>query len=382
MPETRLNATAALRMSDAEFDQHRAAELARRSEFATHYPSIATAIDRTILSQLPEDVNAREVIIPTQGRNDEEDEKLAEVRKVHRRMAETRTIPATIGTFLPWEVQATGVHLMYSDMTIPACPIGQAYEMKVIRIYKVDIEDKGGRFGADAMTPIAMANDIIKQLQPQKRGGLFHYMGDHLPGENPKTRDSELKAMEKAKRQFVLYAKAKYREAETFSRQASGRQLNNIVDEHRLCFQWLKHWRFIAASVEPTWLTASREEGDIPEGCPACGAESGGGFQCSNCPYVFDPVAAYIADEIDDEHQSLRRLTREQLDELGLEYVMTKDEYRTARRKLALSDDVETDAAPARPAARARNRSHKKTKTKAKAARPTPEDEEAETVKE
>lgn len=327
----RLNATTALRMSDADFQKHREAEVQRRSQFATVYPEIATAIDKTISSNLPSDVDAREVIIPVQGRNEEEDEKLAEVRKVHRRMAEAGVIPATIINLLPWEVQGQGRYLMYSDMTVPRCPIGQAYEMKVISSYKIDIEDKGGRFGADVVTPIALVNDIVKQLQAQKRGGLFHYMGDHKPGENPKTRDVELKAMDKAKKQMVLYMKQKYREAEGFYQQPSRRGLSNITEEHRLSCMWLLHYRFI--SVQPAWLTASREEGDVPDACPSCGDEAGGGFACGKCGYIFDPMAAYEAEEIGDDHQSLRRLSREQLDSLGLDYVLTKDEFRAARRK-------------------------------------------------
>lgn len=329
----KLNATAGLHMSEAEFEKHRAAEVAHRAQFAKDFPTHAAAFDKAILANLPDDINAREVIIPVEGRNDEEDEKLAEVRKVHRRMAESGTIPATIVSLLPWEVQGTGVHLMYSDMTIPRCPIGDAYVLKVIDVYKVDIEDKGGRFGADVVTPIAMANDIIRQLQPQKRGGMFHYMGNHRPGENPKTRDLELKAMDKAKKEMVRYFRQLYREAEGFYQQSSRRGLVNIVEGHRLACQWLLHYRYI--SQVPAWLTATREEGDVPDACTSCGAEAGGGFSCTGCGYIFDPLVAYQAGEIEDDHHSLRRLSREQLDQIGLEYVMTKDEYRAARRKEA-----------------------------------------------
>lgn len=334
MATTRLNATAALKMSDAEFEKHRAAELAHRSQFAENYPIIASSIDKQIMSNLPDEVNAREVIIPTQGRNDEEDEKLAEVRKVHRRMAEAGVIPASVVNLAPWQVQGTGRYLMYSDMTVAACPIGMAFERLVIKTYKVDIEDKGGRFGADAMTPISLARDIVWQMQPQKRGGLFCYLGDHCPGENPKTREDELEALDKAKKEMIRHMRAKYREAEGFFQQTSRKGLQNIVEEHRLSCQWLLHFRYLTQI--PQWLTATREEADVPDACTSCGEEAGGGFSCGKCGYIFDPKAAYLADEIEDDHQSLRRLSREELDELGLEYVMTREEYRAARRKEAL----------------------------------------------
>jgi hypothetical protein len=336
MPETTERRTTTygnipLDMSPAELERRRAQEIARRDQFAGLYPQIAASIDRAVIANLPSDVNAREVIIPTVGRNEEEDEKLAEVRKVHRRMAESTIIPATVINLAPWPVQGQGAHLMYPNRRIPACPIGQAFERFVFVSYDIDLEDKGGRFGADAITPIALANDLVGQLRPQKRGGLFHYMGDHLPGENPKTKEEELKVWDKAKAEMVRYMKQKYREAEGFYQQPARKGLSNIVEEHRLSCQWLLHYRFLTGI--PAWLTATREEGDVPDACPGCGQEPGAGFACGNCGYIMNPLSAYQLGEIDDDHHSLRRLTREQLDELGLDYVMTKDEYREERRK-------------------------------------------------
>src|SRR5271170_663851 len=153
-----------LDMNPDQLAKHRSDELSRREEFAKLYPDIARGIERDVASNLPNEIDAREILIPAQGRNEEEDEKLAEVRKVHRRMAEAGVIPATIVNLLPWEVQGQGAYLMYADMTVPRCPIGQDFIVKTIKTYKIDIEDKGGRFGADVITPIAMANDIIRQL--------------------------------------------------------------------------------------------------------------------------------------------------------------------------------------------------------------------------
>lgn len=335
MPKT-LNATAAATMSPEQFDRHRAQEVARRSEFASQFPTLNADIERAIIANRPGGVATEEIIIPIgSGRNDEEDEKLQEVQKVHRRMSEVGTLAATVVNMLPWPVQASGIHLMYDDMRIPACPIDQPYILKVISIYKVDLEDKGGRFGADVVTPIAMANDIVRQMQPMKRGGMFQYVGDHRPGENPNPvkREWELKQMDLMKRMMVKHFRIKYREAEAYYQQNNRRGLMNIVDEHRLSTQWLLYHRLL--TTQPTWLTATREEADVPDSCSSCGQETGAGFGCSNCGYILNPMAAFLAEEIEDDHQSLRRLTREQLDELGLNYVQTSAEYRAMRRQQA-----------------------------------------------
>lgn len=313
------------------FAQHRDQEIARRAEFAKLYPNEAAAVDKTIVNQLPSGFTQQEVIMNVQGRNEEEDEKLAEVRKVHRRMAEVGTIPATIIWMHPWPGQADGRYLMYDDMSIPVCPIGQSYVQKIIRHYKIDIEDKGGRFGADVITPIALANDIHQQFERLKRGGLFRYMGDHLPGENPKTREKEMGDWDKAKKAQIRYYRQLFREAEQFFQQPSRHGLRNITENHRLAASWLTHFKYVP--ILPAWVTATREEADIPEMCPKCGSDiSAAGYACSKCGNIIDPVRAYQDGEIEEDHHAMRRLSREQLDELGLQHIDTLEEYRAARR--------------------------------------------------
>lgn len=344
----RLGASVAERMTGEQFRQHREQEIARRTEFASLYPQIAAQIERQIASNIPDGYNQNEVIIPTVGRNDEEDEKLAEVRKVHRRMAEIHVLKATVINLCPWPIQGQGPYLMYDDTRIPACPIGTAYVRKVFETYKVDIEDKGGRFGADAITPINLASDLVKQLEPMKRGGLFCFIGDHLPGESKdeKQADRELKMLDKAKKEFLRYAKSMFREAEGFFQQPNRRGLSNIVEHHRLCCQWLLHYRYI--TDVPAWLTATREDLDVPDQCVECGEELGPGYSCGKCGHIVDPIGAYNHGAIDDDHYSLRNLTREQLDEIGLDYVPTKEEYRAQRRREALGeDDGEEESLPA-----------------------------------
>lgn len=335
-----------LLQDEEAFARHRDQEMARRAEFAKLYPNEAAAADANIANNAkavgvsPEDV-LRNIV----GRNEEEDEKLAEVRKVHRRMSEVGTIPATIVWLHPWLGQGDGRYLMYGDMTIPACPIGQVYAVKIIRHYKVDIEDKGGRFGADVITPIALANDLHQQFDKLKRGGMFRYMGDHNPGEQTKTRDAEMKMWDRAKKEQVRYYRQEFRVAESYAQQGLRNGIKNITDNHRDIAKWLLHYKYITNL--PPWVTATRDEGDIPDTCPRCGADvSEVGFACRSCPYIIDPYRAFQANEIEEEHHSLRRLSREQLNELGLQHVQTLEEYRTRARNG--SSEAEEEKSPVR----------------------------------
>lgn len=344
-----------LKNDPVAFDAHRAAEIARRAEWAKNYPGEAATIENQIASSLPSGIKQEEVLLRVQGRNEEEDEKLNEVRKVHKQMAEIGTIPATVVNLLPWAVQANGRYLMYPDMTVPECPIGQPFERLVIRNYKIDIEDKAGRFGAAVITPIALANDIVGQLEPMDRGGLFQYMGDHLPGEHPDNRfDPEMKktvlckrsleelsALDKAKKAMVKNFRRMYREAEGFFQQPARKALQNITENHRRAAQWLFHYRLI--STLPPWVsaTAADDQGLIPDLCTRCGADiSEAGFACPECNFIMDAFGAYQAGEIEEEHHAMRRLSREQLDVLGLQHILTLAEYREAKR----NGEIEADA--------------------------------------
>lgn len=348
-----------LKNDPAAFDAHRAEEVLRRENFAKLYPAEAAAINSTIVHNLPPGVSQGDVLKGVHGRNEEEDEKLNEVRKVHRQMEEIGVIPATVLNLLPWAVQGNGRYHMYPDMTVPACPIGQPFERLIIRDYKIDIEDKAGRFGATVLTPITLANDLINQLDPMKRGGLFQYMGDHAPGQHPDNRIDpetkktilsprsirELADLEKAKKAMVKNFRIMHREAEGFFQQPARKALQNITENHRLAALWLFHYRLIP--VLPAWVTAQFNEGDLaPDACPKCGDDIGGGFGCTNCNYIVDPMGAYQAGEIEEEHHAMRRLTREALDSLGLTDVLTLAEYREAKRSGEIEEDEPSSDSP------------------------------------
>lgn len=356
-----------LKNDPVAFGRHREVEQARRDEFAKLYPKEAAAIEGSIVSNLPSGVVAQEVLLKVTGRNEEEDEKLNEVRKVHRQMAEIGVIPATVVNLLPWAVQGNGRYLMYPDMTVPECPIGRQFERLVISSYKIDIEDKAGRFGATVLTTISLANDIIAQLEPMKRGGLFNYLGNHLPGEHPDNRIDpetkktvlckqslrELADMAKAKRAMLKNFHNLLHEAEGFFQQPARKSLQNITENHRKAAIYLHHYRLIP--VLPAWVTAQFEEGaEAPDACPRCHADLAGGFGCPDCGYIVDPMGAYQAGEIEEEHHAIRRLSRETLDSLDLQHVMTLSEYRAAKRSGELDDDPEPD--PAAPKNKRRSR--------------------------
>jgi len=112
--------------------------------------------------------------------------------------------------------------------------------------------------------------------------------------------------------------------------------------------QYLFHHKKIKKLPDWVLVTEMDDEAKATT-CPSCGQEQGGGFKCSNCGYILDPVLAYEAEEIEEENPALRRLSREQLDSMDLEHVQTSEEYRASKRggRQPKSEEKEHDAKPA-----------------------------------
>jgi rubredoxin len=202
--------------------------------------------------------------------------------------------------------------------------LGQTYSRYVISEYVIDIVDKGGGHGARPLTPISLARDFVDQQKRYERGGVFCYLGDHLPGENPDKRKAleELQMLEKARKELIAYYDKRIQKANSEWVKPNKQGLLNIDDLDRLAARYLMHWKFLKS--EPPWLTQLRSEMEVASVCPKCRVEVNvGAAECKVCGYVLDPKALYELGEIDEEHHALRRLSRETLDSMGLKHVPT-----------------------------------------------------------
>lgn len=90
-----------------------------------------------------------------------------------------------------------------------------------------------------------------------------------------------------------------------------------IVEVHRLCATRMFEIGKIPAL--PPWIQEVREQAEIDAKCPTCGViPETGAVKCVTCNEILNPVAAFLNGTITEEHAALERLTREQVEEIGI----------------------------------------------------------------
>jgi hypothetical protein len=269
------------------------------------------------------------------GVGEEQGQLIDDVREVWEdlnRVMELGTIRATLLNFHPWPIMPSGPH--HTSRVIPACNIGEPYALYVFDTPAIDLADRGAKWKVTGIWPIQLARDVIAQNDP-RHGGLVCYRGTGLPG---KLRDEEANADVKAATAEARKIQMEYYFALAQEAQKAMQNkdtVRNITTRHRLAAQYLHHWKLIKDL--PEWITARTTLEDAPKTfCDGCGKEvSPLGFKCSACEYITNPAMAYEKGEIDEEHRSLPRLTRPQLDGLGLHHIQTLTERRNEARKAA-----------------------------------------------
>lgn len=245
--------------------------------------------------------------------------------------------PATILSYCWWPLTVNGIH--HSDIVVKACPIDQVQGVKhVIRKYKVDGKELGeDRRSFAPLFPIALANEFETQANGQQTGGVVVYAGDHDPEKDPKLQEK----IAAAKNRLREYATKLFQEAQEESRRQGGPRKNFIGSQHIEAAAWLYHRGLI--DKKPEWLSLTRDEAALEEPCPVCKFDQNkkGALRCGNagCGYVFDPYNAFLLGIIgpDDSKDklALSRLSREQLDELGLHEIKSLGERVKPKHKKA-----------------------------------------------
>lgn len=133
-----------------------------------------------------------------------------------------------------------------------------------------------------------------------------------------------------------------YQDAEQHWAEKHSQMGRRITKEHRIAARYMK----MAGVVPklPPWIEARIKGGAVTPVCPECATEGiVGAIRCTRCNAWIDPAAAYrqkLIDEFDPAAaRSLRRLSREVLDELGLKHFETHEQYVARLRKLAAEEE-------------------------------------------
>lgn len=248
------------------------------------------------------------------------------VMAMRNRHRATGVKPATVLNFLPIDLVVNGT--MYSNVRVPACPRGQlftTYTFWDAAIVPMPLGE-GITQPWDYM-PIQLANEFVRANL--ERGGVVVLEG------TPDTIDMESEAVQvavhDATEAMYAYMTRLVEEAEGFWNSTNHQFANSIVEKHRLASMVLMDARRLTQA--PAWLPVTRKEADVMEPCPICRNEpKKGALRCNSCSYVLLPAKAFMAGDIDEFDKSLERLTRAEVEELGVSaYVAETKDERPAR---------------------------------------------------
>ena len=246
-----------------------------------------------------------------------------EIATVRADMAQNTTIPATIVNLTPIELHAQGP--LVDDIVVEPCPPGASWSTYVIRAYKMDFPDKGGRYGVRAITPLMLAKDFVRQQRESfGRKGVFFYLGDHLPG------DKEKAEMKREFDAMIADCTEKVRKAEANWGTEGGKQ--KVGDPERKAYNVLKAYK-LWQGAEPEWVVDARKIEDVVPACPKCGVEPNReAVECRACGWLVKPAEAWKRGMVDlgnfTHKMALMQLSRQELDGLGLEALPTADEFK------------------------------------------------------
>lgn len=106
-----------------------------------------------------------------------------------------------------------------------------------------------------------------------------------------------------------------------------------IVDVHRVCA--MRMFELGRIPELPPWIQAQRSASAVEAKCPFCAfIPEPGAVICLKCSEVLDPAAAFARGKITEEHASLERLTRAEVEELGISaYVAETSDEKGERLK-------------------------------------------------
>jgi hypothetical protein len=219
---------------------------------------------------------------------------------------------ATIINLNPYDLVVNNP--LFDGLKVKACQDGRPYSAFVIRDVKYQTNTGlDNNWSPEEFWPIQLAQEFERQYQ--EKGGVFIISGNLE--KNPELANTADFIAKKSEAMEALFRHA-------FSMKQEGDKLwldpnkkSTILSTHRQMAALLFNAKKIARL--PDWIDLMVSTEEIIAGCPSCGTEpKKGASQCAVCAFTLDPAAAFRLGTIPETHQSLERLTRAQVKELGV----------------------------------------------------------------
>jgi hypothetical protein len=258
---------------------------------------------------------------------------------MQRRLAHSRTQPATLINCLP---EPLAVNSCMPDLSrrIPSCKLNDEFTAYCWAAPVVEvIMSEGVRTPIDYV-PRQMAEEFEREYTGENGpGGVMIFDGTIEEFLDAKENDPETKqrfadCVERA----VVRMTTRYIDANNSWNTPNHQLSANITHIHRDAASRLKHLGRLPENVEPEWMDLKTQQQNVSKPCPVCRTvPRPGAIICTtgSCNYVFDVAAAFEARLIDENSPLLERLTRAEVERLGVSAFVaeTTDEIEARLRK-------------------------------------------------
>jgi hypothetical protein len=238
-------------------------------------------------------------------------------------------MPVTVVNLNPYNLVVN--HPLFSGLTVKACVDGKRYSALVIRDVKYQVDQGLDRNHVPVeFWPIQLAHEFSTQYE--EKGGVFHIHGDLE--KNPElAHTSKFKAsMQAAESALIVFCRKLKQTADNEWNTPNRSGARNIHPSHRQAAKMLFERKLL--SKLPDWMEGNVDLADVTDDCFVCKANTKKGQLVCACSNVLDPFNAFKAGAIDELHYSLERLTRAQVQELGISaYVAETSDEKPARLK-------------------------------------------------
>lgn len=240
------------------------------------------------------------------------------LKSIHMRHEATGIQPATILNFLPIPLVVNSTMNGLSNVRIKPAPKAadetDAFSFHIWHEPSIEVAYRGEGINQPVdFLPVQVAKAFVDEYKDF--GGVVMFRG--LPDEETLAKPEIVRMISEARVKMHAWMLAKIDEANAEWNSPNRVGAKNIVELHRQCALQMKDLGLIDGL--PEWVTNPRSLKDVAEKCPNCKTLPNiGALECLECHYILDPTKAYLAGTITEEDGSLERLTRKQVEELGI----------------------------------------------------------------
>lgn len=268
---------------------------------------------------------------PGLARNPAYESSLMSIRMRH---AATGIQPATILNFLPIPLVVNSVAQGVKDVRIPPAPTKAEgtddFSFHVWHEPSIEVAYRGEGINQPVdFLPIQVAKAFVDEYA--NFGGVVMFRG--LPTAETLAQPEIVEMIDVARTRMHTWMLSKIEEANGEWNSPNRQGSKNIVGLHRQCALQMKDLGLI--DELPEWVTEARSLKDVAKKCPICQTlPNPGALECQSCRYAFDPAGLYLKGTITEEDASLERLTRKEVEDLGISaYVAETIDEKPARLK-------------------------------------------------